>query len=121
MRHPASSLARRSTSRVVLAFVIVALVAYPLVAYCLPFLVQRLSDGDIAEVCGRSFERGDVLAKSQVLAQFGPLHKVGESRRGETLLAVSATWPSNCKGATPTLLFSNQRDRLQVWALRGGP
>ena len=104
-----------------LAFVIVLLVAYPLVAYCLPLLVQRLSDPDIAEVCGRSFQREEPVAKSQVLAKFGPLHKVGESRRGEAMLTGSATWPSDCKGATPTLLFSNQRDRLQVWALRGGP
>jgi hypothetical protein len=84
--------------------------------------LRFLRNQDIAEACGRSFQREDTIADDAFQSTFGSVHKVGESRQDDGLYATANAWPKHCEGSTPTLLFSHKSDGVwQVWALRGGP
>lgn len=85
------------------------------------WLAFQLENKDIARVCRRDFQRQGTDRPSTVESEFGPLHKVGETRNDEVLLTAQAAWPSHCEDPAATLLFSKKGDLYQVWALRGGP
>lgn len=83
--------------------------------------LQVFRNMDIAQVCGRNFERSSTLSAAEVSAQYGTLHKVGKSRRDESLFAGPSWWSEGCEGPAPGALFSRRSSTEWVlWGLRGG-
>lgn len=80
---------------------------------------------NLAEVCGRSYERSPGTISTTAAALVGadgPLRKVGESRRGATLYARWLAGPrGGCDGSVPTVLLSKVGAGWDTWSLKGGP
>ena len=108
---------RRRVLRAACVTATVALAGWLAVELGLRFLRTQ----DVAEACGRSFERADTISDDELAARFGVVHKVGESRQDDALYTWATAWPTHCEGAAPTLVFSHKsHGDWQVWILRGG-
>ena len=82
-----------------------------------------LRNPNIVELCGRSFQKSGEMVDQATVDAYGPMHAVGESRRGDTLLTSTRAWPKgDCAEPTPTVLVSKANaTQWYTWSLHGGP
>ncbi len=87
------------------------------------WVVPSLRHPNIAELCGRSFQKSGEKVDQATVDAYGPMHAIGESHRGDTLFASTRAWPNGgCQGPTPTVLESKANAmHWFTWSLSGGP